>query len=333
MGEEKKSQEEWSNWTGIIGRYMQLSRAQSWWQIVNSFVPYFALWVAMYYSLQVSYLLTLGLSLLAAGFLVRIFIIFHDCGHGSFFNSPKANLITGIISGLMVYTPYHRWHYEHLKHHQTVGNLDKRGTGDVYTMTVAEYKNSSKRKKLWYRMYRNPVILLLIIPFFLFTFIFRLQGVNQTRKMHMQTHLTTLTLIVLVTLMSFWIGLEAFLLIQVPIMLIASIAGVWLFYVQHQYKDVVWERSDKWDYKVIAMEGSSFVKLPRVIQFFSGNIGYHHIHHLGPKIPNYYLEKCHLENPIFQKEPLTFLQAIQSTRYRLWDEENNKLVSFKEASE
>lgn len=320
------------DWINIIGKYNKASAAKSWWQIANTLIPYLGLWVLMYYSLGISYWLTLGLAVIAAGFLVRIFIIFHDCGHGSFFRSSKANEIVGIIMGMLVFTPYHRWHYEHMVHHRTVGNLDKRGMGDVYTMTVEEYKNSSPTKRFWYRMYRNPVLLLLIVPFFLFTIVYRLPGGDRSRKMDLQTHLTTLALIIAVVLVSLWIGWKAFLLIQVPVLLMASIAGVWLFYVQHQYKDVVWERTENWDYQKIAMEGSSFVKLPRILQFFSGNIGYHHIHHLGPKIPNYNLEKCCRENPAFQKKPLSLRQAIQSTRYRLWDEENHRLVSYRQAT-
>jgi omega-6 fatty acid desaturase (delta-12 desaturase) len=322
---------DWANWTSVISKYLKPSPLRSWWQLINSIVPYFALVVAMYFSMEVSYWLTLALSIPAAGFLVRIFIIFHDCGHGSFFKSEIANRITGIITGWIVFTPYHRWHYEHQVHHKTVGNLDKRGVGDVMTMTVEEYKNSTPKQQSYYRWYRNPVMLLLIVPFFLFTFLFRLHGTNQTNKMHFQTHLTTLTLIIAIVLISLWIGFANFLLIQVPILLIATIAGVWLFYVQHQFEDVIWERSEKWDYKVMAMEGSSYYKLPRILQFFSGNIGFHHIHHLGPKIPNYYLEKCHKENPIFQKEPLTFWKSFNSVRYRLWDETKHRLVSFKEA--
>ncbi len=312
---------------------MEPSLAKSWWQIINSFIPYFGLWVAMVYSLEISYWLTLGLAILASGFLVRIFIIFHDCGHGSFFKSARANEILGITSGLLVFTPYHRWHYEHQRHHQTVGNLDKRGVGDVTTLTVEEYNNSSGKKQFWYRQYRNPVILLLIAPFFLFTVLFRLHGTKQTRKMHLQTHLTTLALIIIIIGVSLLIGFKTFLIIQVPVLILASIAGVFLFYVQHQFKEVKWERSENWDYKVIAMEGSSYFKLPKILQWFSGNIGYHHIHHLGPKIPNYNLEKCHRENAIFQKEPITFIPALQSVRYRLWDEQKHKLVSFKEVLE
>lgn len=332
MSKEGSQEAEWTDWRKIIFKYMPPSPIKSWWQLINSVIPYFGLWVAMVYSLQISYWITLALSVLAAGFLVRIFIIFHDCGHGSFFKSEKLNRYIGIFTGFLVYTPYHRWHYEHQKHHQTVGNLDKRGVGDVMTLTVEEYKNSSKRKQYWYRQYRNPVILLLIVPFFLFTVLFRLQGTNQTRKMHIQTHITTLALILAIVGISYWIGFTTFIIIQVPVLLIASIAGVWLFYMQHQFKEVVWARSEEWDYKEIAMQGSSYYKLPRILQWFSGNIGFHHIHHLGPKIPNYNLEKCMRENPVFQKEALTFWKSFSSVKYRLWDEENRKLVSFKEIS-
>jgi omega-6 fatty acid desaturase (delta-12 desaturase) len=331
MSNNIKQEDGWENWRSTILKYVKPSPWRSIWQLINSFVPFFALLVAMYYSLSYSYWITIALAIPAAGFLVRIFIIFHDCGHGSFFTSKRANEIVGIIAGLMVYTPYHRWHFEHQRHHQTVGNLDKRGMGDVFTMTVEEYKEASASKKFWYRMYRYPILLLLIVPFLLFTVVYRLQGEEQGWKVHWKTHLTTIVLILIVTGISLLIGFKTFLLIQVPVLLIASITGVWLFYVQHQYKDVTWERTENWKYHEIAMQGSSFYKLPRIFQFFSGNIGFHHIHHLGPKIPNYYLEKCHKENPIFQKEPLTFGPSFESIKYRLWDEDKGRLVSYKEA--
>ncbi len=241
------------NWMKIIRLYSQASPLKSWWQIINSFVPYFALWVAMVYSLEVSYWLTLALAFLATGFLVRIFIIFHDCGHGSFFKSPLLSRITGIFAGALVFTPYHKWHYEHHLHHQTVGNLDKRGVGDVMTLTVEEFNNLSSRKRLFYRLYRNPIILFIIAPFFLFTIAFRIPHRDQSRKIKLYTHLTTIGLISAVFLISFLIGFKTFLLIQIPILLFASTAGVWLFYLQHQFKDVVWERSKNWDYKTIHM--------------------------------------------------------------------------------
>ncbi len=319
------------NWMNTIRLYTKSSRLKSWWQIINSFGPYFGLWVVMIYSLEISYWLTLGLAVLASGFLVRIFIIFHDCGHGSFFKSPLLSRIVGIFAGSLVFTPYHKWHHEHHLHHQTVGNLDKRGAGDVMTLTVEEFKNRPTLKRLYYRLYRNPIILFLIAPFFLFTIAFRIPNKKHSKKIKLYTHITTLGLIAAVLLISFLIGFKTFLLIQVPILYFASVAGVWLFYVQHQFKDVIWERSDKWDYKTIAIEGSSYLRLPKILQWFSGNIGIHHLHHLSPKIPNYNLQKCLKENTMFQKEALTFWKSLQTIRCRLWDEQKQKMVSFKEA--
>lgn len=331
MNNNNSKENDWTDWIQLIKLYIKPSIAKSWWQIINSFVPYVILWIAMIYSINISYWLTLALSVLAAGFLTRIFIIFHDCGHGSFFESKLMNRIVGIIFGAMVFTPYHRWHYQHKVHHQTVGNLDKRGVGDVKLLTVNEFKNSSKAKQLYYRVYRHPITLFVLAPFILFAFASRFPNKNYPKNTNIYTHLTTLGLIVAISIFSFFIGFKTYLLIQVPILIFASSFGVWLFYIQHQFADVVWERTDNWDYKTIAMYGSSYVKFPRVIQWFSGNIGFHHIHHLSPKIPNYNLEKCLNENPLFQKKPLTFYQSLQTVNFRLWDEEKHKLVGFKEA--
>jgi acyl-lipid omega-6 desaturase (Delta-12 desaturase) len=286
----------------------------------------------MVYSIKVSYWLTLPLTVIAAGFLVRIFIIFHDCGHGSFFKSSRMNQIVGIIAGILVFTPYHKWHYAHKIHHQTVGNLDKRGKGDVMTLTVAEYKNLSASRRLSYRLYRNPIVLLLIAPFFIFTLLHRFPEKGRPFKENLYTHLTTLGIICIITLVSLLIGLKTFLMIEIPMFYVASIHGVWLFYVQHQFKWVSWERNETWDYKTIAMKGSSFFKFPKVLQWFTGNIGFHHIHHLSSQIPNYNLEKCYRENLIFQDiKPINFFTSLDSVRYRLWDEQKHKLVGFKEA--
>lgn len=323
----------WSNWLNIIKKYNQPSNIKSWWQIINSFVPFFALWIVMIYSLKISYWLTLPLTIIAAGFLVRIFIIFHDCGHGSFFKSQVMNRVIGIFAGILVFTPYHKWHYDHKIHHQTVGNLDKRGVGDVSTLTVAEYNNLSRSKRFFYRMYRNPVVLLLIAPFFIFTILYRIPGKGRSVKVNIYSHLTTIGIIAIITGVSFVIGLKTFLLIEVPLFFVASIHGIWLFYVQHQFKNVIWKRNETWDYKTIAMEGSSYLKLPRVLQWFTGNIGFHHIHHLSSQIPNYNLEKCYKENPIFQDvKHINFFTSLDSIRYRLWDERKQQLVGFKEAT-
>lgn len=318
------------SWMQIVQKYNQPQALRSWWQVVNSVVPYIGLWVLMVYSLSISYWITLLLSVFAAGFLVRIFIIFHDCGHGSFFKSTTLSRIVGIPLGLMVFTPYHKWHHDHLIHHQTVGNLDKRGVGDVKTLTVEEYQKKSKFKRALYRLYRHPVILLVIGPFVLFTVLFRFPRRSRSTKEKLYTHLSTLALILIVVGLSFWIGLVPYLLIQIPVLYIAAVHGAWLFYVQHQYEDVKWERNENWDYKKMALEGSSFLKLPKVLQWFTGNIGFHHIHHLSPRIPNYNLEKCYKENESFHVEkPLTFFSALKSLRFRLWDEKNQRLVGFK----
>lgn len=319
-----------SSWMQIVQKYNKPKAIRSWWQVINSAVPYFGLWVLMVYSLSVSYWLTLLLSVFASGFLVRIFIIFHDCGHGSFFNSPWLNRLVGIPAGLLVFTPYHKWHHDHLIHHQTVGNLDKRGTGDVKTLTVEEYQKMSKSQRFWYRVYRNPIVLLVVAPFFLFTILFRFPRRSRSKKEKLYTHLSTLAIVAIITGISFWIGLVPFIIIQIPVLYIAAVFGTWLFYVQHQYEDVKWARTGDWDYKTMALEGSSFLKLPKVLQWFSGNIGFHHVHHLSPRIPNYYLEKCYNENEIFHMEkPLTFFSALKSLKFRLWDEHNQRLVSFR----
>jgi acyl-lipid omega-6 desaturase (Delta-12 desaturase) len=324
-----KSEE--TNWVKIVSKYNYPSPLMSWWQVVNSVVPYFALWVLMVYSLEISYWLTLLLSVFAAGFLVRIFIIFHDCGHGSFFKSERWSKIVGIPLGLLVFTPYHRWHRDHKEHHATVGNLDKRGVGDVQTLTVDEYKNLSKWGRFSYRFYRHPLFLIGLAPLLLFLIQHRIPKSYMNWKEHMFVHLSTLTIVAIIFLVILAIGWKAFVLIQLPVIFIASIHGVWLFYVQHQYESVQWVRAHEWDYKNIALHGSSFFKLPLLLQWFTGNIGYHHIHHLSPRIPNYKLAQCHKENPMFQDvKPITFFSSLKSLRLRLWDEKKQKLIGFNE---
>lgn len=320
-----------TTWVQVVMKYNFPSNFKSWWQVINSVVPYFLLWGLMVYSLEISYWLTLLLSVFAAGFLVRIFIIFHDCGHGSFFKSDVLNRLVGIPLGLLSFTPYHRWHHDHKEHHATVGNLDKRGVGDVDTLTVEEYKRLTKWRKFVYRLYRNPIFLIGFAPMLLFIIQYRLPRTYMTPKDHLYLHLSNIAIASMVLLMMWAIGWREYLLIQLPITYISSVHGVWLFYVQHQYDSVQWERSDKWDYKTIALKGSSYFKLPLILQWFTGNIGFHHIHHLSPKIPNYKLARCHKENPIFQEiEPITFFSSLKSLRLRLWDEKSQRLVGFNE---
>jgi omega-6 fatty acid desaturase (delta-12 desaturase) len=318
-------------WVEVVSKYNFPDNPKSWWQIINSVGPYFLLWIAMYYSLNISYWITLLLSIFAAGFLVRIFIIFHDCGHGSFFKSDLLSRLVGIPLGLIVFTPYHRWHRDHKEHHSTVGNLDKRGIGDVKTLTVEEYKSLSKWGKFNYQFYRHPLFLLLIAPILLFLIQHRIPKKYMNTKQHIYIQLSNIAIALGVFLIIWIIGLKAYLLIQLPVIYLASIAGVWLFYVQHQFEHVVWKRQAEWDYKKIALEGSSYYKLPQILQWFSGNIGFHHIHHLSPRIPNYKLELCHNDNPIFQNiKPVTLCSSFKSLRLRLWDEQKKKIVGFKE---
>jgi acyl-lipid omega-6 desaturase (Delta-12 desaturase) len=318
-------------WMEIISRYNIPDPVKSWWQIINSVGSYIILWVIMVKTIEISYWLTLLLSVLAAGFMVRIFIIFHDCGHGSFFKSKRLNTIVGIITGLIVFTPYHKWHHDHKIHHQTVGNLDKRGIGDVKTLTVEEYSKLTRWQKLGYRFYRNPFFLFGIAPILLFTIQLRFTNRNMTAREKLYVHLTSLSLVAAIVILSMVIGWKTYLLIQLPVLYIATAHGVWLFYVQHQYRHVKWTETEEWDYKTIALNGSSLFKLPALLNWFTGSIGYHHIHHLSPLIPNYNLKRCHNENSLFhQVKPLTFFTAFESLFLRLWDEKRQMLIKFSE---
>jgi omega-6 fatty acid desaturase (delta-12 desaturase) len=318
-------------WISIISRYNKPDNLRSWWQVINSVGSYIILWILMVMSLKVSYLLTLGLAVIAAGFMVRIFIIFHDCGHGSFFKSRTMNRIIGNITGTIVFTPYNKWHHEHNIHHQTVGNLDKRGIGDVKTLTVDEYLKLSKWQRFTYRIYRNPLLLFGIIPILLFAIVYRFTKPYMTGRQKLYLHLSNLGLAVTIFLVILAIGWKAYLLIQIPVLYMGAVAGVWLFYVQHQFKDVMWTNEENWDYKKMALEGSSLYKLPGLLNWFTGNIGYHHIHHLSPLIPNYNLKKCHNENSLFHEvKPVTFFSGFESLVLRLWDERRMRMIGFNE---
>jgi len=320
-----------TSWREAVMRYAQPDTKTSIWQIVNTLIPYLGLLFLMYLSLEVSYFLTLFLSVFASAFMVRLFIIFHDCGHGSFFKSAKLSETVGIILGIITFTPYHKWHRAHKIHHATVGNLDKRGTGDVWVLTVDEFLTTSKWRRRFYRVYRHPLIMFMIGAPLIFLGANRLTIKELNRKERFNVYLTNFALLLILVAAHFTIGIKAYLMIQLPIIFFGSVAGVWLFYVQHQFEGVHWYRQGEWDYKTVALQGSSFYKLPKMLQWFSGNIGFHHIHHLSPKIPNYKLEECHAENPEFsQIKPITILESFKTMKLRLWDEQNSRLITFKE---
>jgi omega-6 fatty acid desaturase (delta-12 desaturase) len=319
-------------WKKIVARYQQPSIGRAVWQLVNTVVPFILLWGLMCYTCHVSWWLTVPLAILAGAFLVRVFIIFHDCGHGSFFKSKTVNHIAGAITGMLTFTPYYHWRWEHAIHHSTSGDLDRRGTGDIWTLTVQEYLESSRWKRLAYRLARNPVILFVVAPLWLFLIQQRLPKFRAPARERYSVYWTNLAIGAFAAAMIYFIGLKAYLIIQGIILLTAASSGVWLFYVQHQFEGAYWERSGEWDYMTAAIKGSSYYKLPRILQWFSGNIGFHHIHHLSPRIPNYNLEECHRSEEFFQTvKPVTFWRSFKSLTFRLWDEQSRKLVSFRAA--
>lgn len=317
-------------WKALVAEYQKPSTWRALWQIIDTVVPYAAIWGLMYWSLSVSWWITIPLAVLAGGLLIRIFIIFHDCGHGSFFKSQLANDTVGFLAGVLTFTPYYHWRWEHGVHHAGSGDLDKRGTGDIWTMTVQEYLESSRGKKFAYRLARNPFVLFVIAPIFLFLIRQRFPTPGAKERERESVQWMNLAILIMAIGLAWIFGLKAYLIIQLTIMGVAGAIGVWMFYVQHQFEGVYWERGDDWDYTAAALQGSSFYKLPKVLQWFSGSIGFHHIHHLSPRIPNYNLERCHKADPFFQTvPPVTFFASFKAMTFRLWDEPMRQLVGFR----
>jgi omega-6 fatty acid desaturase (delta-12 desaturase) len=300
-------------------------------QIINTIPPFFLLWFLAYQSLAVSFWISLCFSILAAGFIVRIFIIFHDCTHQSFFNSHKANKILGTITGILTHFAFEKWKRNHSIHHATSGNLDKRGIGDIWVMTVEEYIAASSWKRLIYRLYRHPIILFGLGPLFLFLIDNRFNRRGARRKERLNTYFINVSLVVIYAILVWAIGWQALLMVQLPILIVSGALGIWLFYVQHQFEDTYFENEAEWDYVKSAIEGSSYYKLPKLIQWLTGSIGFHHVHHLSPRVPNYNLEKAHDSTPPLQKATtITLLTSLKSIRFRLYDEKNKTFLSFKE---
>jgi omega-6 fatty acid desaturase (delta-12 desaturase) len=320
-------------WVAMVRRYQTPDWRKSLWQIANSTIPFFLIWGLMVYSLQVSYLLTLPLAFLNGLFIMRIFIIQHDCGHNAFFKSTKWNNWVGSVLGIITLTPYYHWRKMHAKHHASSGDLDFRGFGDVDTITVEEYRNLSLGRKLVYRFYRHPIIMFVFTPTLLFAVFHRLplKLTPQEHKERVSVHNTNIALLAIFLSLGYLLGFKEVLLLWLPITVFSSVIGVFLFYVQHQFEDTYWRWHNEWDYEWAALKGSSYFKLPKVLQWFSGNIGFHHVHHLSPKIPNYNLEAAHNENEIFQDvETITLGTSLRNLVLHLWDESSNRLISFRE---
>ena len=320
-----------SAWKQAVAPFQNSDLRTSLWQCLNSIAPFFVLWYLMYRSLEVSYVLTLLMAPFAAGFAMRMFIIFHDAGHGSFFKSTKWNTFIGQFTGVLLFTPYQAWRHSHAVHHASSGDLDRRGIGDIWTLTVKEYNELPLMTRIGYRLYRNPFVIFIIGPTLDFVVLQRFASFNAATdsRTRISVRNTNLWLGGIILVASLTIGFKAYVLVQLPIIAIASSVGVFLFYVQHQYENVYWERHEQWSYAEAALYGSSFFKMPRILQWFSGNIGFHHIHHLSPRIPNYQLEACHNDNPLFQEiEPMTVRSSLKSLRIRLYDEDRHKVVGY-----
>jgi omega-6 fatty acid desaturase (delta-12 desaturase) len=319
-------------WREALGPYAQPHLGRSLLDLATSVVPYLALSYLMYLSLGVSYLLTLAIAIPASGFLVRTFILFHDCSHGSFLPSKRANMWLGTVLGLLVYSPFLRWRHDHAIHHASSGDLDRRGGGDVRTLTVSEYLDLPWRGRLGYRLFRNPLIMFGIGPIVALLVGPRLVSRSARPRIRRSVIGTNVALAGLVAALCWLMGWSDYLLVQAPTVLLAGSAGIWLFYVQHQFEDAYWESAESWSYADAALRGSSYLKLPKVLQFFSGNIGLHHVHHLSARIPNYNLQRAHDENPIFHEVPILSLwDGVRAVRFKLWDEDGRRLVTFAEA--
>ena len=330
--EDAKPRSERPFWKDALAPYARPHVGRSLLDIATSVMPYLALSYVMYLSLSVSYLLTLALAVPTAGFLLRTYILFHDCAHGSFLPSKRANLWLGIVLGLLVYSPFHSWRHSHAVHHATSGDLDRRGTGDVPTLTVAEYRALPWHRRMGYRLFRNPIVMFGLGPIWSLMIAPRFVPRGSRPRIRRSIIYTNVALGVMVAGLCWLMGWRQFLLVQMPTAWIAGSAGVFLFFVQHQFEDAYWENSGDWSYADAALHGSSYLKLPRVLQFFTGNIGVHHVHHLSARIPNYNLQRAHEASPIFEEVPtLSLWDGLKTVRLKLWDEERRRLVTWAQA--
>ena len=319
------------DWASLLNRYREPSAARSTFELVVTMSAFGLVWLLMWAVLPLGYGLTLLVALPAAGLLVRLFVVQHDCGHGAFFRTRSTNDWVGRAIGALTLTPYDAWRRSHNTHHASSGNLDERGIGDIDTLTVREYLQRSRWRRLCYRAYRHPLVMFGIGPAYLFLVRHRLPigYMRNGWEPWITTMATNAATAALVTAMIWLVGAGPFLLVHLPITLLAASMGVWLFYVQHQFEDTYWEHNDDWDFAQAAMQGSSYLKLPKVLQWFTGNIGLHHIHHLSARIPNYELQRCHDENPELQAvNTITLFTSLKCISLRLWDEETQKLVGF-----
>lgn len=315
--------------------YREPSAARSVFELASTLVPFVLTWAAIWAALDQGYWIGLILAMPAAGFLVRLFIIQHDCGHGSFFRSRRTNDWVGRVLGVLTLTPYDFWRHSHALHHASSGNLDRRGIGDINTLTVEEYRSLTSWHQLLYRMYRHPVVMFGVGPAYLFIFRHRLPlgVIRSDRRVWVSAMATNAGIAVVGAAMMWLVGVVPFLLVQLPITLLAASIGVWLFYVQHQFEATSWDHDADWSFHSAALHGSSHYDLPPVLRWFTGNIGIHHVHHLSSRIPYYRLPEVLRDHPhLATLGRLTLLQSIRSVPLVLWDTGTRRLVSFRQMS-
>lgn len=319
------------DWYQLTGEFAKPDLRRSIWQLATTIPPYLLLLVLMGWTVLEGYpyWITLGLAVPAAALFSRIFIFFHDCTHGSFCSSPRWNRNIGYLCGILTFTAFHDWRRFHAGHHITAGDLDRRGLGDIWTLTLEEYRESSFLRRFGYRLFRNPLIMFGLGPGYYFLLRNRMPSRGAKKRDVLSVVYTNLALAAIVVTATLTIGFKTYLLVQLPVVLLAATLGIWLFYVQHQFEGVYWARHEEWDPMRVALEGASYYRLPRLLQWVTGNIGFHHVHHVRPGIPNYNLQRCHEKIPALRAvRPLTLRRSLRSLRLRLWDEENQKMVGF-----
>jgi omega-6 fatty acid desaturase (delta-12 desaturase) len=322
------------NWKSIVAKYQKANSGRAIGQMFSSFGPFVALWILMCFSVKYSILLTLGLGILNAFFLVRIFIIQHDCGHYSFFKKRKANDAIGFICSFFSSIPYTYWSRVHSFHHGHTGQLEHRDIGDIDFLTVEEYRDLPKWGRFKYRLFRNPLVLFTVVPMIYLAVMLRIPTITFEgwNKVHLKQHFNNIMIALVYIGLGFLVGWKTFLIVQGSIIFFFGMIAFWFFYVQHQHEHTYMQWTKNWDYLSAAIRGATFYKLPRFLHFLTGNIGYHHIHHLSSRIPNYNLRRCAKENPVLQKyvTKISFFQSLPMMFNKLWDEEKQRMITFRE---
>lgn len=320
------------DWYKSTAHYLQRDLRKALWQLLTTLIAYLLLLGLMVHTVLQGYHygITLALGMVAAALLTRIFIFFHDCTHGSLLPSPRWNRNVGYLCGILAFTAFHDWRRSHAGHHITAGDLDRRGMGDIMTMTVDEYLSAPPLRKLGYRLYRHPLVMFGVGPLYYFLLRNRYPSPGAKKVDFVSVIITNLALVSILLAASLTVGFRTYLLVQLPVLAMAATLGVWLFYIQHQFDGVYWARHEDWDPWQVVMTGASFYQLPKLLQWITGNIGFHHVHHMRPGIPNYRLQECHEGTPELQAvKPLTLRDSLKSIQLNLYDERQRKLVSFR----